>query len=68
MGCEIFVAMNMEVIIVWDMMPMSGSNLTVRRMQQAALKFWYIPTRLHDIASQTTAILKEISLNVMTVT
>ena len=59
--------MNMEVIIVWDMMPMSCRNLTVRWSQQAALKFWYVPTRLHDIASQKTVILREIPLNVMTI-
>jgi hypothetical protein len=44
LGFEIFVAINMEVIIVWDMMPMSGRNLTVRWRQHAPLKFWYIPT------------------------
>jgi len=60
--------MNMEVIIVWDVMPTSGRNLAVRWRQQAPLKFWYIPTRLHDITSQKTVILKEIPVHVMTIT
>lgn len=49
-----FVAGNMGVIVVWVMMPTSGRSVTVRWRQQAPLKFWYIPTRLHDITSQKT--------------
>ena len=53
-------AMNTEVIIVWDALPQSGRNLMARWRKQVPLKFWYIPTRLHDITSQKTVILKEI--------
>jgi hypothetical protein len=45
--------MNMDVKIVWDMMPTSGRNLTVKWRQQAPLKLWYVhsyQTTLHNIS------------------